>query len=83
MEANADKLQFTLLGKNVCPETEYLEFSDVKIGCEPEVKLLGVTFDYKFFFNTHVNNLAAKAKAELSALTRIKIFLDQDSKLTS
>ena len=30
-EANADKFQFTLLGKNVCPETEYLEFSDVNI----------------------------------------------------
>ena len=33
-------------------------------------------------FNTHVNSLAAKAGAQLSALTRIKRFLDQDSKLT-
>ena len=82
MEANAEKFQFTLLGKNVCPEIEYLEFSDVKIGCEPEVKLLGITLDYKLSFNTHVNNLAAKAGAQLSALTRIKRFLDQDSKLT-
>ena len=82
MEANAEKFQFILLGKNVSPETEYLEFSDVKIGCEPEVQLLGVTLDYKLSFNTHVNNLAAKAGAQLSALTRIKKFLDQDSKLT-
>ena len=33
-------------------------------------------------FNTHVNNLAAKAGAQLSALIRIKRILDQDSKLT-
>ena len=82
MVANAEKFQFTLLGKNVCDETEYIEFSDVKIGCEPEVKLLGVKLDYKLSFNTHINNLASKARAQLSALTRIKRFLDQDSKLT-
>ena len=43
-----EKFQFTLLRKSVCPETEYLEFSDVKIGREAEVILLGVTLDYCF-----------------------------------
>jgi hypothetical protein len=82
MEANPEKFQFTLLGKNVCPETESLEFSDVKIECESEVKLLGVTLDYKLSFNTHTNNLASKAGAQLSALTRIKRYLDEGCKIT-
>ena len=34
-------------------------------------------------FNTHVNNLAAKAGAQPSALTRIRRFLYQDTKLTT
>ena len=48
METDVEKFQFTLLRKSVCPETEYLEFSDVKIGRAAEVILLGVTLDYCF-----------------------------------
>ena len=46
-----------------------------------ECQTLGVTLDYKLNFNEHVNILAAKAGAQLSALSRVWIFLDVDSKL--
>ena len=81
MEANPDKFQFMLLGKSVIPEKESLKFSNVEIQCVTSVKLLGVTLDYKLNFNEHINFLAAKAGAQLSALSRVRRFLDVDSKL--
>ena len=58
-----------------------MKFSNVEIQCETSVKLLGVTLDYKLNFNEHINFLAAKAGAQLSALSRVRRFLDVDSKL--
>ena len=58
-----------------------MKFSDVEIQCETSVKLLGVRLDYKLYFNEHINFLAAKAGAQLSALSRVQRFLDVDSKL--
>ena len=81
MEANPDKFQFMLLGKSVIPEKESLKFSNVEIQCVTSVKLLGVTLDYKLNFNEHINFLAAKAGAQLSAVSRVRRFLDVDSKL--
>ena len=81
MEANPDKFQFMLLGKSVIPEKESLKFSNVEIQCVTSVKLLVVTLDYKLNFNEHINFLAAKAGAQLSALSRVRRFLDVDSKL--
>ena len=40
-----------------------------------------MTLDYKLNFNEHINSLAAKAGAQLSALSRVRRFLDVDSKL--
>ena len=62
--------------------TESLSFSDVTIQCATEVKLLGVTLDYKLTFSSHINNLASKAGALLCALNRIKRYLDKDARLT-
>ena len=80
MEANPNKFQFILFGRNVNPVTESLSFSDVIIQCATEVKLLDVT-DYKLTFSSHINNLASKAGAQLCALNRIKRYLDKDARL--
>ena len=61
--------------------TESLSFSDVTIQCANEVKLLGVTLDYKLTFSS-LNNLASKAGAQLCALNRIKRYLDKEARLT-
>ena len=82
MEVNPDKFQFILFGNSAHKKQEFLELQNVKIQCETSVKLLGVTLDQKLSFNNHINNLAAKAGAQLSALTRIKRYLDESSKLT-
>ena len=81
MEANPNKFEFILFGRNVNPVTESLYFPDVTIQCATEVKLLGVTLDYKITFSSHINNLASKAGAHSCALNRIKRFLDKDARL--
>ena len=81
MEANPDKFSFMLFGKDVLPDGETLKLNNVNIPCEQNVKLLGVTLDHKLNFGKHICDLAAKAGAQLSALTRMKRFLDEKSKL--
>ena len=76
------KFEFILFGRNVNPVTESLSFSDVTIQCVTEVKLLGVTLDYKLTFSSHINNLASKAGAQLCALNRIERYLGKDARLT-
>jgi hypothetical protein len=44
-----------------------------KIDCEDEVKLLGVTFDFKLTFNSHVSHICKKASQQLNVLKRTKI----------
>ena len=71
MEANPNKFEFILFGRNVNPVTESLSFSDITIQCATEVKLLGVTLDNKLTFSAHINYLASKAGAQLCAVNRI------------
>ena len=82
MEANPNKFEFILFGRNVKAVTESLSFSDVIIQCATEIKRLGVTLDYKLTFSSHINNLTSKAGAQLCALKRIKQYLDKDARLT-
>ena len=43
----------------------------INLSCEDEVKLLGVTIDFKLNFNTHISNICKKAARQLNALKRI------------
>jgi hypothetical protein len=40
----------------------------INLSCEDEVKLLGVTIDFKLNFNTHISNICKKAAKQLNAL---------------
>jgi hypothetical protein len=42
-----------------------------KIDCEDEIKLLGVTLDFKLTFNSHVSHICKKASMNLKALSCI------------
>ena len=53
-----------------------------KIDCEDEVKLLGVTFDFKLTFNSHVSHICKKAFQQLNVLKRIGNNLSKLGKLT-
>ena len=50
--------------------------------CEDEVKLLGVTFDFKLTFNSHVSHICKKASQQLNVLKRIGNNLSKLGKLT-
>ena len=52
------------------------------IDCEDEVKLLGVTFDFKLTFNSHVSHICKKASQQLNVLKRIGNNLSKLGKLT-
>ena len=53
-----------------------------KIDCEDEVKLLGVTFDFKLTFNSHVSHICKKASQQLNVLKRTGKNLSKLGKLT-
>jgi hypothetical protein len=53
-----------------------------KIDCEDEVKLLGVTFDFKLTFNSHVSHICKNASQQLNVLKRIGNNLSKLGKLT-
>ena len=52
-----------------------------KIDCEDEVKLLGVTFDFKLTFNSHVSHICKKASQQLNVLIHIGNNLSKLGKL--
>ena len=56
----------------------------INLSCEDEVKLLGVTIDFKLNFNTHtcISNICKKAARQLNALKRIGKHLHRLGKLT-
>ena len=52
------------------------------IKCDDEVKLLGVTFDFKLNFNAHISNVCKKASQQLNVLKRIGKHLNRLGRLT-
>jgi hypothetical protein len=42
--------------------------SSAYLSCEDEVKLLGVTIDFKLNFNAHISNICKKAARQLNVL---------------
>ena len=52
------------------------------IKSEPEVKLLGVTFDFQLKFTSHVSNICKKSSRQLNVLKRMGKHLCKLSKLT-
>ena len=50
--------------------------------CDDEVKLLGVTIDFKLNFNSYITNICKKAARQLNVLKRIGKHLDRFGKLT-
>ena len=53
------------------PKLKVFMLQGNKIDCEDEVKLLGVTFDFKLTFNSHISHICKKASQQLNVLKRI------------
>lgn len=72
MQANPDKFQGIAIGQK--SKNENLSFNlggDCIINCDEEVKLLGVTIDFKLKFDIHISNICKKASKQLGVLKRI------------
>jgi len=82
MQANPEKFQAISVGRKTHDKNVMFNLNGINISCEDEVKLLGVTIDFKLNFNTHISNICKKAARQLNVLKRIGKHLNRLGKLT-
>ena len=81
MQANPDKFQAIMLGKNGHDNCTSLTICGSEIKCEDSVKLLGVTIDFKLNFEIHISNICRKAARQINVLLRIGKYLSLETKI--
>ena len=82
MKANPDKFQAIAIGNKTKKENITFNFDDIRIQCDDNVVLLGVTIDFKLKFDIHVSNICKKASRQLNVLKRIGKYLCRLGKLS-
>ena len=82
MQANPEKFQGIAIGKKSHETITSLKLKDTPIVFENEVKLLGITVDFKLNFDTHISNICKKASRQLNCLKRLGKFLTRLGRLT-
>ena len=77
MEANPEKFQGIAVGKkahgHALKPTFNIQGADIE--CTDDVKLLGVTNDYRMSIDKHISNLCKKAARQINVLRRIGKYL--------
>ena len=76
MVVNPDKFQIMFLGCNDLKVS--LDIDTFNITSTDTVKLLGITLDNKLNFNSHIEGICKKANQKISALFRIRKYLDRE-----
>jgi hypothetical protein len=71
MKANPENVQAIAVGKKIHDKSLKFNLEGIEIECETEVKLLGVTIDFKLNFKEHISNICKKASMQLNVLKRI------------
>ncbi len=79
MKVNAEKFQAIIFGINNGNEVSFM-IDNNDIMAQKEAKLLGVTFDNKLLFDTHISDICRKAGKQLSVLKRMSNVLNRDGK---
>jgi hypothetical protein len=82
MQANPEKFQPISLGKKTHDQNIIFNLDGISIVCDDEVKLLGVTIDFKLNFNSHSTNICKKGARQLNVLKWIGNHLGIFVKLT-
>ena len=82
MQANHEKFQAISVGRKMHDKNVMFNLNGINLSCEDEVKLLGVTIDFKLNFNTHISSICKKTARQLNALKRIGKHLNRLGKLT-
>lgn len=80
MKVNPDKFQAIIFSMTKYDPIQ-INVNNCVITTQEEVKLLGVTFDEKLSFDTHVSNICRKAGKQLSVLKRLSNTLSEEGKL--
>ena len=81
MQANPDKFQAIMLGKQGFENCKSLNICGSTIQCEETVKFLGVTFDYMLNFEAHIANICKKAARQINVLLRLSNVLNQETNI--
>jgi hypothetical protein len=76
MKINTTKTEVVFFNKKQEIITD-VKFAGVIVKSQPTLKALGVTFDYKLSWETHIRQTAAKANRKLSVLQKIRKFFTQ------
>ena len=71
---NDDKCHLMIFGNTKNDTTIKIGSAEIKESYSE--KLLGITFDKKLSFKTHIKDLCKKANQKLHALTRVSYFMD-------
>ena len=81
MIANTDEFHALLVRKDRENTTgQNISFQGHAIKSEETVKLLGVTLDNEFNFDTHITNLCKKAATQPNVLKRLTSFIGFEQK---
>ena len=80
MIANPEKCQSMVLSKSKDKIVTNLQIKDKIIESKESVDLLGITFDNKLNFSSHIGKICRKASGQLNALYRFKKYMSTDSK---
>ena len=81
MQANPEKFQAIIPGKNGHENCTSLTVCGSEIKCEDSVKLLGVNIDFMLNFDSHVSNICRKAARQINVLLRIGKHLSVETKI--
>jgi hypothetical protein len=73
MQANPDKLQEIAIGNKTHKQNIVFDLNGSKINCDDEVKLPGITIDFKLDFDKHISNICKKKKLHVSLMFLSKL----------
>lgn len=79
LELSMEKTQFIVFSKDAMSQLKEIETELIKkrlvVPFLSQVKVLGITIDYKLSFNAHIENIAVRTKKRLNILSYIKLYL--------
>ena len=77
MQANPEKFQALVLGSNKIKKiTLACENGNIEIPCDKAVKLLGVTFEQNFTFDSHMRYICSRVSKQVNVLQHIGNILE-------
>ncbi len=80
MTTNPDTFQGITLG-NVDQENPSVHIEDSIVKPQCEIKILGITIDFKLQFDSHVSELCRKAARHLNAAKFLKTNIDEETRM--